>query len=62
MEQRTGKYNESELTLKYAEKVKSELEKLGLKVGMTRDGTEDEENLVIANLKKCYHSISTKMV
>ncbi len=43
MEQRTGKYNESELTLKYAEKVKSELEKLGLKVGMTRDGTEDKE-------------------
>lgn len=39
-----GEYNESILTLKYANKVKTELEKLGLKVKMTRDGTEDKEN------------------
>lgn len=39
-----GEYNESILTLKYANKVKAELEKLGFKVKMTRDGTEDKES------------------
>lgn len=43
MEQKIGRYNESELTLRYASKVKTELEKLGLKVKITRDGTEDKE-------------------
>lgn len=38
-----GKYNEAELTLEIAEKVKEELEDLGLKVLMTRDGTEGNE-------------------
>ena len=33
-------YNESEFTLKYAKALKSSLEKLGLKVKLTRDGTE----------------------
>lgn len=37
-------YSESDLTIEYAKKVKTELEKLGLKVKITRDGTEDEEN------------------
>lgn len=44
LEQRIGQYNESELTLKYANKVKKELENLGLKVRITRDGTETKEN------------------
>lgn len=38
-----GGYSESDLTLEYSKKVKTELEKLGLKVKITRDGTEDEE-------------------
>lgn len=33
-------YNESEFTLKYAKALKASLEKLGLKVKLTRDGTE----------------------
>ena len=37
-------YEEADLTLEYAKKVKKELEKLGFKVKITRDGTEDEEN------------------
>lgn len=44
LEQKIGKYNEAELTLKYANKVKKELENLGLKVRITRDGTETKEN------------------
>lgn len=38
-----GGYEEDDLTLEYGKKVKKELEKLGLKVKITRDGTEDEE-------------------
>ena len=38
-----GGYEESVLTLEYGKMVKSELEKLGFKVKITRDGTEDEE-------------------
>lgn len=38
-----GKYNEAELTLKIAKAVKAELEDLGLKVLITRDGTEGNE-------------------
>lgn len=38
-----GGYLESDLTLEYSKKVKVELEKLGLKVKITRDGTEDKE-------------------
>ena len=37
-------YDEANLNLEYGKKVKEELEKLGLKVKITRDGTEDEEN------------------
>lgn len=37
-------YDEADLNLQYGEKLKNELEKLGLKVKMTRDGTEKEEN------------------
>lgn len=36
-------YKESDLTLEYAKRVKRELEALGLKVKITRDGTENEE-------------------
>ena len=36
-------YREADLALKYAQDVKKELEKLGLKVRITRDGTEGEE-------------------
>ena len=36
-------YKEADLTLKYSKKIKEELEKLGLKVRITRDGTENEE-------------------
>lgn len=39
----SGSYKESDLTLDYAQKVKKELEALGLKVKITRDGTEDKE-------------------
>ncbi|MDE5830631.1 MAG: N-acetylmuramoyl-L-alanine amidase, partial [Clostridia bacterium] len=38
-----GGYAESDLTLEYGKKVKTELENLGLKVKITRDGTEDKE-------------------
>ncbi len=38
-----GGYDEKDLTLEYSKKVKEELEKLGLKVKLTRDGTENEE-------------------
>ena len=38
-----GKYNEADLTIKIAKAVKEELEDLGLKVLLTRDGTEGEE-------------------
>ncbi len=41
-----GKYTESELVLEIAEKVKEELEALGLKVMITRDGTEGDEYTV----------------
>lgn len=37
-------YDEADLNLEYGKKVKSELEKLGLKVKITRDGTEAEES------------------
>lgn len=37
-------YQEADLTLEYANMIKTELEKLGLKVGITRDGTENKEN------------------
>lgn len=37
-------YDESDLNLEYGKKIKSELEKSGLKVKITRDGTEDEED------------------
>lgn len=36
-----GKYKESDIVIKYGIKLKEELEKLGLKVILTRDGTED---------------------
>ena len=36
-------YHEADLTLEYANMIKKELEKLGLKVGITRDGTENKE-------------------
>lgn len=39
-----GGYKEANLTLEYAQKVKKELEKLNLKVKITRDGTENEED------------------
>lgn len=42
-ESESGKYNEATLTLDIAQKVKTELEKLGLKVLITRDGTEGKE-------------------
>ena len=35
-------YNEADLTIKYAIELKEKLEKLGLKVALTRDGTEDK--------------------
>lgn len=38
-----GGYKESDLTLEYSKKIKKELENLGLKVKITRDGTEDKE-------------------
>ena len=37
-------YNESDLNLEYGKRVKAELEELGLKVKITRDGTENEKN------------------
>lgn len=37
-------YAEANITLEYSKKLKKELEKLGLKVKMTRDGTEEKEN------------------
>ena len=37
MAQKQGGYTEAELTLEYGNMVKTELEKLGLKVKMTRD-------------------------
>ena len=39
-----GGYEEADLTIEYAKKIKKELEKLGLKIKITRDGTEDKEN------------------
>lgn len=36
-------YREADLTLKFGNKIKEELEKFGLKVKITRDGTEDKE-------------------
>lgn len=36
-------YSESDLTLEYSKRIKTELEDLGLKVCITRDGTEDKE-------------------
>lgn len=39
----SGKYNEADLALEIAENVKEELEELGLKVLITRDGTEGDE-------------------
>ena len=36
-------YNESDLVMKFSLKIKEELEKLGLKVRLTRDGTEGNE-------------------
>ena len=38
-----GGYREADLALKCAQEVKTELEKLGLKVMITRDGTEGKE-------------------
>lgn len=38
-----GEYYESDIVLKYAIKLKDELEKIGLKVFLTRDGTEDKK-------------------
>ena len=38
-----GKYEEADIVLNYAIKLKSELEKIGLKVFLTRNGTEDEK-------------------
>ncbi len=38
-----GGYREADLTLEYSQKVKEELEKLGLKVLITRTGNENEE-------------------
>lgn len=38
-----GGYSEADLTLDFAKEVKTELEKLGLKVKITRNGTEDKE-------------------
>ena len=35
-------YNEADLTIKYALELKEKLEKLGLKVALTRDGTEEK--------------------
>lgn len=37
-------YRETDLTIKYAKRVKKELEELGLKVKLTRDGTESKES------------------
>jgi len=38
-----GKYNEADLTIKIAKELKEELEDLGFKVRITRDGTEGDE-------------------
>ncbi len=43
MELNVSGYKESNLTLEYSKKIKRELEKLGLKVKITRDGTENAE-------------------
>lgn len=40
---KSGGYQEADLTLKIAKSVTEELQKLGLKVKMTRDGTEGDE-------------------
>lgn len=37
-------YEEADITLEYGKQVKEELEKLGIKVKITRDGTEDKES------------------
>ncbi len=45
-------YKEADLNLEYAKKLKVELEKLGLKIKLTRDGTEDEESLGTSTVYK----------
>ena len=37
----SGKYKEAEIAMKYSAELKQKLEDLGLKVILTRDGTED---------------------
>ncbi len=44
LEHNIGGYNEEELTLEIGKKVKKELEVLGLKVKITRDGNEKAES------------------
>ena len=65
-----GEYQEANIVLEYAIKIKEELEKIGLKVFLTRDGSEDknektaytmyDENgrVNIANASKAKYSLS----
>ena len=46
----SGEYIESEIVLEYAEKLKTELENIGLKVLLTRDGTESPEEYTTYNI------------
>ena len=47
-------YNEADLTIKYALELKEKLEKLGLKVQITRDGTEDKNKESKFNVYSVY--------
>ena len=65
-----GEYEEADIVLDYAIKLKEELEKIGLKVFMTRDGSEDKNEKTaytmyddngrvnIANASKAKYSLS----
>lgn len=46
----SGKYEEAEIVLEYSEKLKTELENMGLKVLLTRDGTESSEEYTPYNI------------
>lgn len=47
-------YNEADLTIQYALELKEKLEKLGLKVQITRDGTEDKSSNSKFNVYSVY--------
>lgn len=47
---KSGEYKEAEITLNYALKLKTELENLGLKVFLSRDGSESENEDTTSNM------------